>query len=95
MEPARYKDYILTLLFVKYVSERFKSSDNWDIEVPEGGSFDGIVALKYKKNIGEGINVIIGKLVETNDLKVSLTLLTSIVRNWVQIRKRWTNSLAL
>ena len=50
VEPARYKDYILTLLFVKYVSDRFKSSDNWDIEVPEGGSFDDIIALKYKKN---------------------------------------------
>lgn len=49
VEPARYKDYILTLLFVKYVSDRFKSSDNWDIEVPDGGSFDDIVALKYKK----------------------------------------------
>ena len=49
VEPARYKDYILTLLFVKYVSDRFKSSDNWDIEVPEGGSFDDIAALKYKK----------------------------------------------
>ena len=49
VEPARYKDYILTLLFVKYVSDRFKSSDNWDIEVPEGGSFDDIIALKYKK----------------------------------------------
>ena len=69
VEPARYKDYILTLLFVKYVSDRFKSSDNWDIEVPEGGSFDDIVALKYKKNIGEGINIIIGKLAEANDLK--------------------------
>lgn len=69
VEPARYKDYILTLLFVKYVSDRFKSSDNWDIEVPEGGSFDDIVALKYRKNIGEGINVVVGKLAEANDLK--------------------------
>ena len=69
VEPARYKDYILTLLFVKYVSDRFKSSDNWDIEVPEGGSFDDVIALKYKKNIGEGINIIIGKLAEANDLK--------------------------
>ena len=69
VEPARYKDYILTLLFVKYVSDRYKSSDNWDIEVPEGGSFDDIVELKYKKNIGEGINVVIGKLAEENELK--------------------------
>jgi predicted metal-dependent hydrolase len=69
VEPARYKDYILTLLFVKYVSDRFKSSDSWDIEVPTGGSFDDIIALKYKKNIGEGINVAIGKLAEVNELK--------------------------
>lgn len=69
VEPARYKDYILTLLFVKYVSDRFKSSDNWDIEIPEGGSFDDIVKLKYAKNIGEGINIVISKLAEVNDLK--------------------------
>ncbi|MDL2207845.1 type I restriction-modification system subunit M [Desulfovibrio sp. OttesenSCG-928-M16] len=69
VEPARYKDYILTLLFVKYVSDRFKSSDNWDIEVPQGGSFDDIIALKYKKHIGEGINVVISKLAEVNELK--------------------------
>ena len=69
VEPARYKDYILTLLFVKYVSDRYNSSDNWDIEVPEGGNFDDIIALKYKKNIGEGIYVVIGKLAEQNELK--------------------------
>ncbi len=69
VEPARYKDYILTLLFVKYVSDRYRSSDNWDIEVPKGGSFDDIVKLKYKKNIGEGINIVIGKLAEENELK--------------------------
>lgn len=69
VEPARYKDYILTLLFVKYVSDRFKSSDNWDIEVPQGGSFDDIIAFKYKKNIGEGINVVISKLAAINELK--------------------------
>ena len=69
VEPARYKDYILTLLFVKYVSDRYKSSDNWDIEVPEDGSFDKIAELKYKKNIGEGINIIISRLAEVNELK--------------------------
>lgn len=37
------------MLFVKYVSDRYKSSDNWDIEVPEDGSFDKIAELKYKK----------------------------------------------
>lgn len=69
VEPARYKDYILTLLFVKYVSDRFKSNDMWDIEVPPGGSFDDIIKLKGTKNIGEGINVAIGALAEANELK--------------------------
>ena len=69
VEPARYKDYILTLLFVKYVSDRFKSNDLWDIEVPSGGSFDDIIKLKGTKNIGEGINVAIGALAEANELK--------------------------
>jgi type I restriction enzyme M protein len=69
VEPARYKDYILTLLFVKYVSDRFKSNDMWDIEVPKGGSFDDIIKLKGTKNIGEGINVAIGALAEANELK--------------------------
>lgn len=69
VEPARYKDYILTLLFVKYVSDRYKSNDSWDIEVPTGGSFDDIIKLKGTKNIGEGINVVIGVLAEANQLK--------------------------
>lgn len=69
VEPARYKDYILTLLFVKYVSDRYKSNDTWDIEVPKGGSFDDIVKLKGTKNIGEGVNIVIGELARVNDLK--------------------------
>ena len=69
VEPARYKDYILTLLFVKYVSDRFNNNDMWDIEVPKGGSFDDIVKLKGAKNIGEGINIVIGVLAEVNELK--------------------------
>ena len=69
VEPARYKDYILTLLFLKYVSDRFKSNVSWDIEVPDGGSFDDIVKLKGTKNIGEGINIVISTLAEANELK--------------------------
>lgn len=68
VEPARYKDYILTLLFIKYVSDCSKSNRNLDIIVPRGGSFDDIAKLKRTKNIGEGINVVIGKLAKKNDL---------------------------
>ncbi len=69
MDASQYKDYILTLLFVKYVTDKFQGVKYPDINVPEGGSFDDIVALKGKKNIGEGIDVIIAKLAEANNLR--------------------------
>ncbi|HSH43461.1 MAG TPA: type I restriction-modification system subunit M, partial [Arenicellales bacterium] len=58
-------DYVLTLLFMKYVSDKQDSL----IEVPEGGSFADMMALKGDKEIGDKINKIIGRLAEANDLK--------------------------
>ena len=49
MDASQYKDYILTLLFVKYVTDKFKGVKYADITVPEGGSFDDLVALKGNK----------------------------------------------
>lgn len=69
VEPARYKDYILTLLFVKYVTDRFKGDPWADIQVPDGGSFDDMSAAKGKTNIGEEINKVIQRLAEANGLK--------------------------
>jgi type I restriction enzyme M protein len=69
MDSSQYKDYILTLLFVKYVSDRFKSVVYGDIEVPDGGGFDDMLALIGNKNIGEGMDKIIGKLAEANNLR--------------------------
>ena len=69
MDASQYKDYILTLLFVKYVTDKFKGVKYADITVPEGGSFDDIVALKGTKNIGEDIDKIIAKLAEANELR--------------------------
>jgi len=68
MDASQYKDYILTLLFVKYVSDKQKADPDSLIDVPPGGSFDDMLALKGKTNIGEGIDKIIGKLAEANDL---------------------------
>ena len=51
MDSSQYKDYILTLLFVKYVSDKFKGKTYGDIEVPEGGSFDDMLDLVHNKNI--------------------------------------------
>jgi len=69
MDASQYKDYILTLLFMKYVSDKYAGDDDALIEVPEGGGFADMVKLKGDKEIGDKINKIIGKLAETNDLK--------------------------
>jgi type I restriction enzyme M protein len=69
MDASQYKDYILTLLFVKYVSDKAKADKNSLIDVPVGGSFDDMVALKGDKDIGDRINKIIGKLAGANDLQ--------------------------
>ena len=67
MDASQYKDYILTLLFVKYVTDKFKGEKYADITVPEGGSFDDLVALKGDKEIGEKMDKIIGKLAEAGN----------------------------
>lgn len=74
MDASQYKDYILTMLFVKYVSDKAKSDPDSLIEVPEGGSFDDMIALKGDKEIGDKINKIIAKLAESNDLQKVIDL---------------------
>ncbi len=69
MDASQYKDYVLTLLFMKYVSDKYAGKPNALIEVPTGGSFADMVALKGDKEIGDKINKIIGRLAEANDLK--------------------------
>jgi len=69
MDASQYKDYVLVLLFVKYVSDKYAGQKDALIEVPAGGGFDDMVALKGDKEIGDKINKIIGRLAEANDLK--------------------------
>ncbi len=69
MDASQYKDYVLVLLFVKYVSDKYAGDPNALIEVPKGGGFADMVALKGDKEIGDKINIIIAKLAEANDLK--------------------------
>ncbi|WP_429168374.1 type I restriction-modification system subunit M [Aeromonas rivipollensis] len=69
MDASQYKDYVLTLLFMKYVCDKYKGDPYGMIVVPEGASFDDMVALKGNKEIGDGINKIIAALAEENDLK--------------------------
>lgn len=69
MDASQYKDYVLTMLFMKYVSDKAKNDPSAMIDVPLGADFKDMVALKGKPDIGEGINKIIAKLAEENDLK--------------------------
>ncbi|WP_031429672.1 type I restriction-modification system subunit M [Methylomicrobium agile] len=69
MDAGQYKDYVLTLLFMKYVSDKYKGDPYGMIVVPQGAGFDDMVALKGDKEIGEKINKIISALAEENDLK--------------------------
>ncbi len=69
MDASQYKDYVLVLLFVKYVSDKYAGQPDALIEVPQGGGFQDMVALKGDKEIGDKINKIIAKLAEAKDLK--------------------------
>jgi type I restriction enzyme M protein len=68
MDASQYKDYILTLLFLKYVSDRAETDPDAQIDVPEGASFADMVKLDGQKDIGEKIDIIIAKLAEANGL---------------------------
>ncbi len=69
MDASQYKDYVLVLLFVRYVSDKYAGKSDALVDVPTGGGFSDLVALKGKTNIGEGINKVLSKLAEANGLK--------------------------
>jgi type I restriction enzyme M protein len=69
MDASQYKDYVLVLLFVRYVSDKYAGQKNALVVVPEGGSFSDLTKLKGQPNIGEGINKALSALAEANGLK--------------------------
>lgn len=75
MDASQYKDYVLTMLFVKYVSDKYSGDPMSLIEVPEGASFDDMVALKGQPDIGDRINKeILRPLFAANGLEGSIEL---------------------
>jgi type I restriction enzyme M protein len=74
MDASQYKDYILVLLFIKYVSDKYSNTPFASFKVPEGGSFRDMVALKNKEDVGDKVNKIIEKLAEANGLKGVITI---------------------
>ena len=72
VEPARYKDYVLVLLFFKYVSDRYKGQPFAEFTVSQGASFEDLIAAKGKSDVGERVDKIIQKFLEDNRLQGSL-----------------------
>lgn len=70
MDASQYKDYVLVLLFMKYVSD--KGGDL--VDIPKGGSFADMAKLKGQPDIGDKINKIIGALADANDLTGIITV---------------------
>ena len=69
MDASQYKDYVLVLLFIKYVSDKYAGVPFAPVTIPEGASFKDMVALKGKSDIGDQINKkIIGPLANANKL---------------------------
>ncbi|MEY4729445.1 MAG: hypothetical protein RL020_603 [Pseudomonadota bacterium] len=69
MDASQYKDYVLVMLFIKYVSDKYADVPFAEIKVPKGASFKDMVALKGNAEIGDKINkLIIEPLEKENQL---------------------------
>jgi type I restriction enzyme M protein len=69
MDASQYKDYVLVLLFIKYVSDKYAGVPYAPITIPPGSSFKDMVALKGTSDIGDQINKkIIAPLATANKL---------------------------
>lgn len=67
MDASQYKDYVLVLLFMKYISDKFAGQPYASLVIPEGSGFADMIALKGKAEIGDDINKkIIAPLVAAN-----------------------------
>ena len=72
VEPSRYKDYVLVLLFFKYVSDRYKGQPFAEFTISKGASFEDLIEAKGKSDVGERVDKIIQKFLEDNRLQGSL-----------------------
>ena len=69
MDASQYKDYVLFMLFIKYISDKYGNSDDFapPVTIPKGASFTDMIALKGKSDIGDKINTqIIQPLIDAN-----------------------------
>ena len=70
MDASQYKDYVLFMLFIKYVTDKYGDSTDFapPVTIPKGSSFKDMLVLRGKSDIGDKINTqVIAKLVQAND----------------------------
>lgn len=72
VEPSRYKDYVLLLLFFKYVSDKYKDKPFAEFKVSKGASFEDLIDAKGKSDVGDRVDKIIQKFLEMNQLQGTL-----------------------
>lgn len=65
MDASQYKDYVLIVLFVKYLSDK-AGQPGFRLRVPEGCHFKDFVSLKQDEKIGEKMNTKLEAIKELN-----------------------------
>ncbi|MCC7438198.1 MAG: N-6 DNA methylase [Armatimonadetes bacterium] len=71
MDASQYKDYVLFMLFIKYVSDKYADSKEFRpaVVIPQGASFKDMIAMKGRSDIGDRINKqVIQPLIDANNL---------------------------
>ena len=69
MDASQYKDYVLFMLFIKYITDKYGNSSDFapPVTIPKGASFKDMIALKGKSDIGDKINTqVIQPLIDAN-----------------------------
>jgi type I restriction enzyme M protein len=69
MDASQYKDYVLFMLFIKYITDKYGNSSDFapPVAIPKGASFKDMLDLRGKGDIGDKINTqVIAPLVGAN-----------------------------
>jgi type I restriction enzyme M protein len=84
MDASQYKDYVLSLLLIKYVSDKYAGQAFGTIKVPDGASFNDLVGLKGQPDIGDQINKkIIAPIIKANKsaaFRISMAITLALAR---------------
>jgi type I restriction enzyme M protein len=51
MDASQYKDYVLFMLFIKYISDKYGKSEDFEppVTIPKGARFDDMVARRASR----------------------------------------------